>query len=78
MVNICEPLLNVVTKNEPKKLLAQAKKARAGQFNQILDCTDIKAHGEKVGPTSVVLKQRNKVSPIPRLHACRQADRKER
>jgi hypothetical protein len=78
MVNLCESPINVVRWNEPKKLKGSSQKARAGQFSQRLDCTDTNAHGEKVGPTSVVLIQRNKVSPIPRLQVCRQADCEER
>jgi hypothetical protein len=68
MVNICESLINVVKCNDPKLLNGSSEKARAGQFNQQLDCTDTNAHGEKVGPTSVVLNQPNKVSPISRLY----------
>jgi hypothetical protein len=48
--------------------MAQAKMARAGQFISWLDCTDTNAHGGEMGPISVLLKQWNEVSPIPRLY----------
>lgn len=56
--------------------MAQAKMARAGQFISWLDCTDTNAHGGEMGPTSVVLKQWNEVSPIPCLISGRLTARK--
>lgn len=77
MANIRESSINVIRTVEPNKLTGSSQKARAGQSTHLLDCTDTQAHGGETMPKSVVLQQRNEVSPTARLSQDRQADRKE-
>ena len=78
MVNVSESSINVMMINEPNKLLGSSQNGTRGSIYSSLGLHGYNAHGGETRPKSVVLQQRNEVSPITRLPKGRQADRKER